>query len=125
MFNGQCNNEAPFGLRPFDCSREISIEQKIVQFRVALICFDDSIQESCANDAAASPDRGDIAEVEVPLIFSASGAQKLHSLRVRNNLRRVKCIAHRIDQASAIPFKLSKSRVWQNFRGSYAFVLSG
>ena len=49
---------------------EIAIEQKIVQRRIALIRLDDPIEKFRANDAAASPDRGDVAEVQVPLVFA-------------------------------------------------------
>src|SRR6266516_986663 len=97
MFDRCRNDETPFGLRLPDGPREIPIKQKIVQRGVALICFHDSVQKFRANDAAAAPDGGNVAQVEVPLVFGASRAQKLHSLRVRYNFRRVKGIEHCID----------------------------
>src|SRR6266496_278080 len=118
MFNGYRDNQTPFRQRFPNRPREIAIEQQVVQGGIAPICFDDPVQKSRANDAATSPDGGDVAQVELPLVFSASRAQKLHSLRIRHNFRRVKRIAYRIDEPSAIGFELPDSRLWQNFRRS-------
>src|SRR6266536_2812858 len=115
MLNGGRYRDAPIALRLFDDSREIAVEQKIVQRSIALICLDNPIEKFSANDAAASPDGGDVAEVEVPLVFGASRSKKLHSLRVRNNFRCVKRIAYCIDKARSIAFEYSSSRLWHNF----------
>ena len=79
------NDEAPFRLRSFDGPGEIPVEEKILQRRITPICLNDSIEKFRANDAAAAPDRGDVAQVQVPFVSRASGSKKLHSLRVRNN----------------------------------------
>src|SRR5207237_9092650 len=102
-----------FGLRLFEGHREITIEKQIVQCGIETIRLHDAVQKYRANDAAASPDRGDVTQIKVPLVFSTSGAQKLHSLRVRHNFRRVKRVAHCIDETRAIAFKLSNSRLRQ------------
>ena len=94
-----------------------------MQCGIALIRLHDPVQEFRANDAATSPDGGDVAQVEVPLVFGASRTQKLHSLRVRHNFRRIKRVAHCIDETSAIAFELSGSRLRKNFRRSHAFLL--
>ena len=57
------NNEAPFRLRSFDGPCEIAIEEKILQRRITPICLNDSIKKLGANDTAAPPNRGDVAEV--------------------------------------------------------------
>src|SRR6476646_3948444 len=57
------NNEPPFRLRSFDGPGEIAIEEKILQRRITLICLNDSIKKLGANDTAAPPNRGDVAEV--------------------------------------------------------------
>src|SRR5256886_9068959 len=124
VFNGCCYRNAPVALRLFDGSREITIEQKVVERRIALISLDDSVEKFRANDAAAPPDGGDIAEVEVPFVFRASRTQKLHSLRVRNNFRCVKRVAYCIDESRSITRKLSSSRLWQNLRGGLPFFFS-
>ena len=61
------NDEPPFRLRSFDGSREILVEQKILQRRVTLIRLNDPIQKFGANDAAASPDRGNVAQVQTSI----------------------------------------------------------
>src|SRR4029077_5287965 len=79
------NDEAPFRLRFFDGPSEIPVEEKILQRGITPICLNDSIEKFGANDTAAAPDRGDVAQVQVPFVRRASGSKKLHSLRVRNN----------------------------------------
>ena len=66
--------------------------------RIALIRFHDAIQEFGTNDTPATPDGGDVAEVQVPIVLVASGPQQFHSLCIRNDFRGVKRIAHRVDQ---------------------------
>jgi hypothetical protein len=79
------NDEAPFRLRSFDGPGEIPVEEKILQRRITPICLNDSIEKFGANDAAAAPNRGDVAQVQVQFVRRAPGPKKLHSLRVRNN----------------------------------------
>src|SRR4030095_15901400 len=97
MLDSNRNNKSPFRLRSFDDPCEIPIEQKIVQIAVALISLNDAVQEFRANDAAAPPDCGDVAQIQVPFVGGASGAKELHSLRVRNDFRRIESIAHAVD----------------------------
>src|SRR5437764_5379638 len=124
VFNGCRYRNAPVALRLSDGSGEITIEQKIVERRVAQISLDDSVEKFRANNAAASPDGGDIAKVEVPFVFRASRTQKLHSLRVRNNFRCVKRVAYCINESRSITRKFSSSRLWQNLRGGLPFFFS-
>ena len=63
------DRHAPVVLRLFDDVGEIGIEQQILQRRIALVSLDDAVEEFCANDAAAAPDRGDVAEVQVPIVI--------------------------------------------------------
>src|SRR5260370_5446430 len=79
------NDEAPFRLRSFDGPGEIPVEEKILQRRITPICLDDSIEKFGADDTASAPNRGDVAEVQVPFVRRTSGSKKLHSLPVRNN----------------------------------------
>ena len=110
------DNEPPFRLRFFYGPGEISVEQKILQRGITPICLNDSIEKLGANDTAAPPNRGDVAEVQVPFVCRASGAKKLHSLRVRNNFGGIKRVTHGVDEAIAIAFERSSSRLRQNFR---------
>ena len=118
------DNEPPFRLRFFDGPGEISVEEKILQRRITPICLNDSIEKPGANDTAAPPNRGDVAEVQVPFVRRTSGAKKLHSLRVRNNFGRIKRVTHGVDEAIAIAFERSSSRLRQNFRGRNTFFFS-
>src|SRR6516162_3472479 len=70
-FDSCRNGEAPFGLRPFDGSREIFVEKKILQRRISLIRLNDSVQKFSADDTAPSPNRGDVAQVQIPFVRPA------------------------------------------------------
>src|SRR5438045_6375025 len=97
MRDGSSNRYSPVVLRPFDDAGEVLVEKQIVELGIALVRLLDPIQKFRANDAAAAPDGGDVAEVQVPLRADARGAEEFHSLRVRNDLRRVESVAHRCD----------------------------
>src|SRR6266550_3492379 len=118
------HDEPPFRLRFFDGPGEIPVEEKILQRRITPICLNDSIEKFGANDTAAPPDRGDVAQVQVPFVRRTSGSKKLHSLRVRDNFRRIKSVTHGVDETIAIAFERSNSRVRQNFRRRLAFFFS-
>src|SRR5262249_29494569 len=106
-FDSCRNDEAPFRLRSFDGSREILVEEKILQLRVASIRLNDSIEEFSADDTTPAPNRGDVAQVQVPIVSRAPGPKKLHSLRVRNNFGCIKRVTHGRDETIAIPFERS------------------
>ena len=57
------NDEAPFRLRSFDGLGEIPIKEKILQRRITPICLNDPIEKFGADDAAAAPNRSDVAQV--------------------------------------------------------------
>ena len=57
------DDETPFRLRSFDGSGEILVEKKILQRRITLIRLNDPVQKFRANDAAATPNRSDVAQV--------------------------------------------------------------
>src|SRR5215472_500056 len=115
-FDSCGNDEAPFRLRSFDGSREILVEEKILQRRVTPIGLNDSIEKFSANDTAAPPDRRDVTQVQVPFVSRASGSEELHSLGVRNDLGRIESVTHGVDKTIAIAFERSSSRGRQNFR---------
>ena len=95
-----------------------------MEIRIPLVRFDDSVQEFCADNAATAPDGRDVTKVKIPLVVSASRAQKFHSLRVRNNFRCVKSVTYCIDESGPVAFEFSSSRLWQNFgRGNALFFL--
>src|SRR5205823_8056871 len=96
VFDGGRNDDAPAALRLFNGPGEITIKQQIVQGGIALVRLHDAVEKSRANDAAASPNCRDVAEIKVPVVDFACGSKQLHPLRVRNNFRRIK----RIDRKS-------------------------
>src|ERR1700682_398653 len=108
------NRDAPVVLGLGDDVGEIGIEQEIMQRRIALVSIDDVIQKRSANDAAAAPDRGDVAEVQVPVVLFARGPEQLHSLGVRDDLGGVERITHRINELFAIALELLRFWLWQN-----------
>ncbi len=116
MFDGCGNGNAPVVLRFLDDAGEITIEEKIVERGIAFISFDNAIEKFCANDAPTAPDRGDVAEVQVPFILRARCAQQFHSLRIGNDLRGVERMADCIDKLRAIAGKLFRFRLRKNFR---------
>src|SRR5438874_3029899 len=109
VFDGSRNDDAPAALRLSNGPGKITIKQQIVQGGVALVRLHDSVEKSRADNAPASPDRGDVAQVQVPLVFGASRAQKLHSLGIRDDLRRVESVTHHSDKPGTIAFKLPNS----------------
>src|SRR5262249_32594747 len=116
------NHKTPFRLRSSDDSGKIPVEQKIVQIAVASVRVNDAVQELCANNAATAPDGGDVAQVELPFVGRASGPKKLHSLRIRDNFRRIKSVTHGVDKTITIAFERSTSRLRQNFGGGDALL---
>ena len=120
MFDCCRNYDTPATLRLSNGPREITIKQQIVQGGIALIRLHDAVEKSRANDAAASPNCRDVAEIKVPVVDFACGSKQLHPLRVRNNFRRVKRVAHHLDESGAVASEFANSRLRQNFRRSYA-----
>ena len=58
----------------------------------------DAVEELGADDAAAAPDLGDRAEVDVPVVLGGAGADLVEALRVRDDLRGVQRQAHVLDE---------------------------
>src|SRR5881296_1565729 len=111
MFNGCGYDDTPATLRLFDRPGEITIKQQIVQGGIASIRLDDPVEKPRADDATASPNRSNVAEVKVPIVYFACLSKQLHSLRVRNDLRCVKRVAHHLDKPGAIASKFPNARV--------------
>ena len=118
------NRDAPVVLRLCDDVGEIRIEEQIVQRRIARVGFGDAIQKFRANDATAAPDRGDVAEIQIPIVSRTRGAEQFHSLRVGNDFRSVKRVVHRLDELLAIAGEFLRLRLRQNFRGLDALVFA-
>src|ERR1700730_5211971 len=125
MLDGGGNGDAPIILRFCDDVGEIGIEEEVVQRGVALIRIHDAVQEFRANDATAAPDRGDVSEVEVPVVLLTRSSEQFHSLCVRNDLGGVERVAHGINEFFAIDLEFLRLRVLKNFRSGPAVFFAG
>src|SRR5665811_391501 len=86
----RCRDDAaPCRLAVGDGLGEVWIDQQGWNRRVVGIRVDDPVQELCADDAAAAPDRGDGALVEVPVVLLGAGDDDVEALRVGDDLRGV------------------------------------
>src|SRR5207248_7710239 len=125
VLDGGGNRDAPIFLGVFDDVSEIGIEQQIVEIFIALVSIDNAVEKFRANDATATPDGGDVAKVQVPIVLFARGAEELHALRVRNNFGCVERVPDRVDKFVFVAGKLSWFWLRQNFGGGDAVVFSG
>ena len=96
-----------------------------MQIFIAVVGVNDAVQKLCPNDATAAPNGGDVAEIQVPVILFAGCAEQFHSLRIRNDLGRVKSVAHGVDQLFTVAAKFFRFRLRKNFRGCDPFIFSG
>lgn len=75
----------PIRLRLAENAAEKGIEHQVFEIGIPLVGFFDAVEKFGANDAAAAPDRGDVAEVELPIILASGGAEQRHALRVTDD----------------------------------------
>ena len=62
----------------------------------------DPVEEAGPDDAAAAPDRGHGAEVEIPVVGLRRGAHLREALRVRDHLAGVEGLADVVDEVGAV-----------------------
>jgi hypothetical protein len=92
---------APVGLAALDdLLVEVRIQQQVRQVPDRGVGVGDLLQEAGADDAAAAPDHGDLAEVQLPVVLGLRLAHELEALGVGADLRAVERVAHGVDQAS-------------------------
>src|SRR5687768_17026187 len=77
---------------------EIGSEHQIHEAGVTAVGLGDLLEEARANDAAATPDGGDGAEVERPVVFLLRLRHELEALGIRTDLRRVERAPYRLDE---------------------------
>ena len=81
------NRNAPIVLGVFDDVSEIRIQKQVAEIAIALVGLHDAVEEFCAYDATTAPDRGDVTEIQIPVVLFAGGAEQLHALRIGNDFR--------------------------------------
>ena len=87
--NGERNRLAP---RAFPCDDGVSEmvgKQQGGKRRLALVGVHDAVEHASADDAAAAPDRRDLAKIEAPAVLRARGGHLLEALRISDDLRGV------------------------------------
>jgi len=82
------------------------------------------LQESGADDTAAAPDLGDLAEIKRPVVFLLRGAHELEALRIRTDLRAVEGVVDRLHK-SLLRAAVFLARALQDLRGGNPFLLDG
>src|SRR5699024_4262210 len=70
--------------------QEVLIQQQGRQLRVSLIGIDDAVEETGADDAATTPDAGQVPGVDVPTVFFRTREDLVEALGIGDHLRRVK-----------------------------------
>src|SRR5207247_6802804 len=88
---------------------------------VAAVCLGDLLEEARANDTAATPDAGDGAEVERPVVFLLRLRHELQALSIRTDLRGIERAAYRLDQLG-LGATVSSRRPLQHLGGGNALL---
>src|SRR4029077_11977702 len=76
------------------------------------------------DNATAAPDGGDVAEIQVPVVLVAGGAEELHSLGIGDNFGRIERLTDCFDKLLSIADEFLFCWLRQNFRGSDALVFA-
>mmetsp|Transcript_4155 Transcript_4155/g.13384 ORF Transcript_4155/g.13384 Transcript_4155/m.13384 type:complete len:478 (+) Transcript_4155:362-1795(+) len=96
------DDAAPGGLALVDVVRELWVHQQRGQVGVAVVRLLDAVEEDGADDAAALPDAGALAQVHAPPVLAGRLADQVHALRVGADLGRVQRLAHVVHQLLAV-----------------------
>ena len=123
IFDGRLDSDPPVRLCLGDNIAEVGVEDQVLQSRIFSIGLRDPVEEARADDAASPPDRGDVAEVEVPSVKFGRRTQLDKTLRVADDFARIEGIAHRGDQR--LPVSIPRCGRWsrQYIRRGHAFGL--
>ena len=87
--------------RPTDAVAKRFVEQQVDEIRVAPERVADVAEQRRADDAAGAPDLGDLARIDVVVVFGRRHAQERHALRVRRDLAGVERVPRRVDELLA------------------------
>src|SRR6202035_112303 len=82
--NRDRNRVAPICLVSLEQRAKERVEHEVLQLWAPVECFFDPIQEFGPNDAAASPNGCDVAEVQRPVVVFTGGGEQSEPLGIRN-----------------------------------------
>ncbi len=83
--DGGADGVAPVGLGLDDDVGEERVEEEVLETGIPFVRLFDAVEEVCADDATASPDCGDITEVELPPVLISGCAELDEALCVRDD----------------------------------------
>ena len=95
---GECDDFTPVLLGFGQQVLEEGGEHEVAQLGVLAVSVGDAVEEAGADDATATPDGGDAAEVEAPIFLLAHGFDEVETLRIGDDLGGVECVVHFLDQ---------------------------
>src|SRR5690606_2399716 len=90
---GRDDHAAPRLLRALERLAEVRGGEEGDEARVVGVGLGDAVEESRTDDAAAAPDRRDVALADVPAVLRCARDDLVEALRVRDDLRRVERLA--------------------------------
>lgn len=100
--DGGADGVAPVCLRFDDDVGEERIQEEVLESGISLVRLFDAVEEVGADDATASPDGCNIAEVELPTVLISCCAELNEPLGVGDDFRGVECVAYGLDEGGAI-----------------------
>ncbi len=101
------DHPSPAWLRLFDRGFEEVVQQQVLELRVLVERALDVLQEPAADDAAATPQEGDVAVVELPAEFLRGGVELHVALRVAAEFGGVERLADVFDELLPVAGKLA------------------
>jgi hypothetical protein len=100
--DGSTNGTTPSGLRLNEHLGEERSQHQVLKVGIGLIGLLNTVQESRPYDATATPDSGNIPEVQIPVVELASRGEEVETLGIADDLARVEGIADIVDELLAI-----------------------
>ncbi len=121
---GDADDFAPVLLGLAEHVLEEGIEHEVGQICVVAIRIRDAVEELCADDATAAPDRCDAAEIEIPHFLFPRRLDEIEALGVADDLRGVESVVHFLHEVCLVDGDID---LWAGklCAGSDAFFLLG
>src|SRR5262249_13764377 len=73
----------------------------------------DAIEEGRTDDAAGTPDLGDVPLLDVPAVLLGAGDDRVEALRIGDDLRRIERTAHVLDEGLFVRRLERRGRTWK------------
>src|SRR5512138_3117520 len=101
--NRSLDEEAPALLARLYGLAEGVVQQEVRKRGISSKCSRDIAEQAGTDNAACSPDAGDLAQVQVISILAGGRREQAHALGIRGDLAGIQRLLCRIDQRRAIP----------------------